>query len=147
MESFEELVEDIKPLLPLHWEELALHKETIPLEPDFEFYRAAYEAGILKFFTGRMDDGSLIAYAIYAIRPKHAHYQTTCWAVSDIVFVHPDHRNLGVGNALFDFIEDECRMMGVDILVTGTKVDHPELRFLLTGRGHKVTDTLMAKEL
>lgn len=147
-ETFDELVEDIKPLLPLHWEELALHKDTVPLDPDFDFYKSAANAGVLKFFTGRREDNrELIAYAIYAIRPRHPHYQTTSWAISDIVFVHPNHRNLGIGNGLFDFIEGWCRAHSVDILVTGCKNDHPELQFLLTGRGHVATDTLMAKVL
>ena len=61
-------------------------------------------AGVLRIFTVRIAS-DLVGYAIYFARSGHVHYRSTPWAVSDIVLVRREHRNPGVGNGLFEFIE------------------------------------------
>lgn len=145
-ETFAQIVEDIKPLLATNWRELALHKDSIPLDPDFSFYEKISDAGGLVFYSVRTA-GCLCGYAIYFLSPKHPHYRTSFWAVSDIVFVAPEYRNMGVGNALFEFIEADMTARGVNVLMTGTKVKHPELSTLLQMRGHFPTDKIFGKLL
>ena len=146
IEPYFSVIDEIKPLLDLHYEEIAYWKGDIPLEPDFGVYQALEKAGILKIFTARMG-GDLIGYAIYLYREKHPHYSTSAWLVSDIVFVEPRHRNFGVGHGLMEFVETEARKMGVDVLMTGTKMNHPELGALLTFMGHEPIDMIYGKRL
>lgn len=144
-ESYAEVINDILPLLPEHHAELALYKDTVALDPDLDFYRAASGAGALRIYTGRFD-GKLIAYAIYLVR-HHPHYKSHRWAVCDLVWVRPEHRNAGVGNGLYDMIERDLRRDGPIVIHTAAKKDHPELGFLLGMRGHALVEMGYSKLL
>ena len=142
VESFDTLIGDIKELLPLHWEELSAYPD-IPLEPDFAFYKRAQETGYMRFYTGRLG-GSLIAYLLMTIVPRHPHYMGQPFAIADIVWVHPDHRNYGVGTALFDFVESDLRGCVISV---GDKISHPALGLLLKSRGYEALSVNYAKRL
>ena len=60
------VVEDIKPLLKEHWEEIALNKEKIKLNPDWDTYEELEHQGRLKVFTARQD-GSLVGYFVIIV--------------------------------------------------------------------------------
>lgn len=143
-ESYGEAVDDVRPLLREHWEELATYAD-VPLDPDFESYRAVDAAGMLRAYTARVD-GALVGYAIYFVRPHH-HYRSTLWAISDIILIRRDHRNVGLGNGLFDFLENDLRACGVKAMYTMAKLAHPELSFLLESRGHAKNEVIHAKRL
>jgi GNAT superfamily N-acetyltransferase len=142
-ESFSELVEDIKALLPAHYEELAAYHD-IPLDPDFRCYEVGYQSGHLRFYTARLD-GRLIGYVIMTVVPHHAHYRTTGWAIGDIVLIAKEHRRFGVGNALFEFMEND--LANFDVIQIGYKHTHPELAMLLQSRGYVAIETIMSKRL
>jgi hypothetical protein len=144
-ETYEEVISDILPLLPLHHQELALYQDTIPLEPDLEFYRTASAAGILRVYTARHGH-DLIGYAIYLTR-NHPHYKSHRWAVCDIIWIDPDHRNAGIGNGLYDFIERDLRAGGPVVIHTTSKAGHPELGFLLGSRGHALVEMGYSKRI
>ena len=146
VETYDDVIDEIKPLLDLHYEEIAYWKGDIPLDPDFKVYKALSDAGVLKIYTARMG-GDLIGYGIYVLRSVHPHYQTTSWLISDILFVEPRHRNWGVGSGLVGFIEQEARAIGVDVLMTGTKQGHPALGALLSAMGHEPIDLIYGKRL
>lgn len=141
-EPYQQILEELKPLLPRHHEELATWKD-IPLAPNFPFYDFVSRGNVMHFWTARLD-GELIAYANYMIQP-HPHYSTTLWAMCDIVLVVPEHRSYGVGNGLFDLIERECEKLGAHVIVTATKAKHPALKALLQSRGHDVTEIVLSK--
>ena len=146
VETYAQVVDDIRPLLQEHWRELATYHD-IPLDPDFEAYRAMEKAGRLRIYTVRVEGNSrLVAYAIYFVSPHH-HYQTTKWAVSDIILVVTEHRGLKLGHGLFDFLEDALRAEGVEVMYTMAKLKHPELSMLLEMRGHERNEVIHAKRL
>ena len=134
VETYESVVEDIKPLLHDHWRELALYQETIPLDPDFKQYKDLHDAGILRLYGARLD-GQLIGYAIFTVTERHPHYRQR-WAVNDIIFVHPDHRNFGVGSGLFNCFEADLRSGGPIVIHVAGKTEHPELAMLMHSRGY-----------
>ncbi len=149
-ETYAQVIEDIKPLLEKHWREIAVYDD-IPLDPDYEFYRRAFDAGLAAIYTARLD-GVLIGYAIYFIRPGkaadgHHHYVGTGWAVSDIILVVPEHRNTGVATSLFDLIEADLKARGVAVMHTTAKTAHPQLGFFLEGRGHAMVEQGYSKRL
>lgn len=143
-ESYDQAVDAIRPLLQEHWRELATY-EDVPLDPDFAVYRSLDRAGVLRIFTVRLA-GDLVGYAIYFVHP-HYHYKSTPWAVSDIVLVRREHRSLGVGNGLFEFVERSLAAEGVRVVYTVAKLAHPELSFLLEARGHVRNEVIHARRL
>jgi len=74
IEPFSEFIIEAKPLLPLHWEELALNKDKVPLDPKYEDYYAREEAGGILVVTVR-EKGELTGYFIGMIAPG-LHYKT-----------------------------------------------------------------------
>ncbi len=145
LESYSGIVHDIRPLLIEHHRELALFQNEIPLDPDFDKYEALSEAGAIRFYSARLN-GTLIGYAIYAVIERHLHYRHR-WAVNDVCWIAPEHRNFGVGSLLFDFVERDLASAGPIVMMTETKLAHVELAGLLTARGHETIGLVLAKRL
>lgn len=121
-----EVVEDAQPLLELHYEELARHKDRVKLAPMWEKYAQleASDANALQIFTARTDRGELVGYASFFVQP-HLHFRDLFPAINDLVFVHPAHRN-GTGVALLRHCERELKAFAQDIVFRaqpGTALD------------------------
>jgi GNAT superfamily N-acetyltransferase len=144
-ERVADLIDELKPLFAEHWRELALYQEDIPLDPDYDVYLALDKAGVLAPFIVRKD-GAIIGYAVYLVR-KHPHYRSHTWALADLFWVHPDHRNAGVGTLLFENVEAALAVKGVDVMHTTIKEAHPEAGFLLNMRGHVKVESGFSKRL
>ena len=144
VESYAQLVDEIKPLLPEHWAELAVHKD-IPLDPDFGFYERAAATGSLIFMTVR-EAGALIGYAIWVVKP-HPHYRKHIWALNDIVWLHPEHRGMSLGKNLVKFWETELRARNVAVIHVDTKLVAPQLLYLLQNTGYETTGVAVEKRL
>lgn len=123
IESFEERLEELKPLLPEHWRELALFQDRMPLDPQYDAYIARERAGQLLFVTAR-EDGRLIGYWISFIAPG-LHYKSTLTNQLDIYWVRPDHRGKHAGFALADLVKAESKRRGVKIWYAGSKNHKP----------------------
>lgn len=119
LESFTEQLEEFKPLFPLHWEELALNKDVVPLDPMYEIYIEREKRGELLFVTLR-ELGVPVGYFIGFIAPG-LHYRTCLTCTMDIFFVHPDKRNGTGGLKLFRFVEKELKRRGVQRWFVGSK--------------------------
>jgi GNAT superfamily N-acetyltransferase len=136
VEKFDDsLIAESRALMERHWEELAYDKDDVPLDPDYDFYKRSNEAGYFVVYTVR-NDSRLAGYAAYYVMP-HKHYSKTLFGVSDLLFVEPELRNAGVGEAFVDFIENDLRKRNAKIMHTTTKVSHPALGRLLVHRGHQ----------
>lgn len=119
LESFTERLEEFKPLFPLHWEELALNKDVVPLNPMYEIYIEREKRGELLFVTLR-ELGEPVGYFIGFIAPG-LHYKTCLTCTMDIFFVRPDKRNGMGGLKLFRFVEKELKRRGVQRWFVGSK--------------------------
>jgi GNAT superfamily N-acetyltransferase len=119
IESFTERLEEFKPLFPLHWAELALNKDKVPLDPRYEVYRECEARGELVFVTMR-ELGAPVGYFIGFIAPG-LHYKTCLTCTMDIFYVHPDYRNGRAGIKLFKAVESELRRRGVQRWFAGSK--------------------------
>lgn len=122
-EVLDECLEEMKPLLEKHWEEIALHKDKIELNPDYESYYDIEETGSLHIVTARKL-GKLIGYFISFINP-HLHYKDHYFAINDILFVSPAYRNSSVGKEMFKFAEEELAKEGVSVLMMSMKTHAP----------------------
>lgn len=119
-ESLTDTLEELKPLLPLHWEELALDKDDVPLDPQYEVYLERDKLGEVIFVTVR-DHGELIGYFVGFIAPG-LHYKTCLTCTMDIFYVVQDKRGEGAGILLFEEVERLLEARGVQRWFVGSKV-------------------------
>ena len=120
VESFKETLPEFEYLLPIHYEELALNKDKVPLMPQWDIYFGREDAGELLFVTAR-SEGIIIGYFIGFIAPG-LHYKTCLTCQLDIFYIHKDFRNGRIGIKLFKFVETELRRRGVMRWFVGSKL-------------------------
>jgi hypothetical protein len=139
-----EVVEDIQPLLLLHYAELTRNKERVKLDPIWERY-AQLEASnpqALQIFTAR-DDGALVGYAAFFVQP-HLHYRDLFPAINDVLFVHPDRRD-STGLRLIRYCEKQLKPHAQKI-VFHVKPDTP-MAALLPKIGYQPEEMIFGKFL
>ena len=142
LESFENQLNELKRLLPLHYEELALNKDKVPLDPIYEIYIDKERRAELIFSTIR-ENGELIGYFIGFINPG-LHYKTCLTCIMDIFFIRSDRRNGILGVKLFRFVEKELKRRGVQRWFMGSKV-HADASALFKRLGASPVETYYSK--
>ena len=121
LESFEERLEELKVLLPLHYQELAMDQDRVPLSPSYNTYIGRERDGQLIFMTIR-ENGALMGYFIGFISVG-LHYTTCLDCKMDIFYVHPSLRGTGLpGLKLFRAVEKELKRRGVQRWYVGSKL-------------------------
>ena len=123
IENLTEVLEELKPLFPKHWEELALNKDSIPLDPQYDIYIERDSRGEVIFSTVR-DSGELIGYFVGFINPG-LHYRTCLTCIMDIFYVVQDKRGRRAGVKLFKSVEKELTRRGVNRWYVGEKLHKP----------------------
>lgn len=119
LESAKECLDEIQWLFPLHWKELALNQEKIPLDPRYDEYLRREETGELVFASIR-SDGEIVGYFV-GFTGISLHYKSMMACTPDIFYVHPDRRGLAAGTMLFDFVKTELKRRGVKYWIVGDK--------------------------
>ena len=138
VESFEENLEYLKPLLPIHYKELALNQDKVPLSPQFDKYVATEKQGGLIFVTLR-SAGQMVGYFIGFIAPG-LHYSTCLTCQMDIFYVLPKHRGSGTGFQLFKFVEQQLKKRGVQRMFVGSKM-HKDASWLFEKLNYTPVET------
>lgn len=143
VEKFSEMMEDAKAIFPIHYEELALDKDKISLDLDFDRYLQGENSGMLHVVTARFA-GVLVGYHI-GLLLNHLHYKSAGMMMyTDIYYVLPNFRKGGCGAKMFSFLEKELKAIGVVKMYTSTKV-HSDNSKLLEAMGFKVSDKVLTK--
>lgn len=138
VESFEDNLEYLKPLLPIHYKELALNQDRVPLSPQFDKYIEAEKQGGLIFVALR-DKGDLVGYFIGFVS-LGLHYSTCLTCQMDIFYVLPEHRGNGTGFKLFEFVELQLKKRGVQRMFVGSKM-HKDASWLFEKLGYTPVET------
>jgi GNAT superfamily N-acetyltransferase len=138
VENFEPFLEEVKPILPLHYAELALNQDKVPLSPQYDEYLRRNALGMILLVTLRKQ-GELIGYFVGFVAPG-LHYSTCLTLHLDIFYVHPDHRGSGGGIVLFKAVEREAKRRGVQRLFTGSKM-HKDASWLFERLGYELVET------
>lgn len=120
LEPFGAFMAEVQPLLPLHWEELALNKDKVPLDPMYDVYSKRDEMGQVMVITLR-EKGRLVGYFIGFIAPG-LHYKTCLTLTMDIFWTHPDIRGGLAGVRLFREVEKQAKRRGVHRIFYGSKL-------------------------
>ena len=119
VEAWDDIKDEVKPLLQRHWEEVALDRDTIPLAVDWDSYDVLAAQGVLHLLIARKD-GVMIGY-YWAIVRTHLHYVETLFAFTDILFIEKQHRRGMVGVNLFREMERTLKELGVQKIFAATK--------------------------
>ena len=83
---------DIQYLLKEHWEEIALNKIKIRLNPDWDAYESLEQQGKLKIFTAR-DEETLVGYFV-VLMGVNLHYKDHIFAANDVIYQQSTERVL-----------------------------------------------------
>lgn len=142
VERLEDCLEELKPILKAHWEEVALNKDKIKLNPDYERYLALDKAGALHTVIAR-DNDKLIGYYISFIS-YHIHYADNIYAMNDVIYIDPSYRKGTVAYRLLKFAEMKLKELGVDVMMLHMKTEHPFDR-LCEGVGMKKVESIYSK--
>lgn len=114
---------DCQELIRLHWEEIAVNKDKIKLNPDWDAYHALEQNQRLKIFTARAKE-ELVGYFV-VITGSNLHYKDHVFAVNDILYLKKEYRKGRTGIKLIKFAEKYLRDDGVSVLNINTKVHKP----------------------
>ena len=120
VETWHPFIEEIQPLLPLHYQELALNRDKVPLDPMYELDDAMDVQGKVLVVSLR-EEGKIVGYFIGFVEPK-LHYRTCLALTMDIFWTHPDIRGGLAGVRLFREVEREAKRRGVQTLYYGSKL-------------------------
>lgn len=115
--------DEIVPLLNSHWEEIALNKDKIKLNPDWDAYDNLEKVDKLKIFTAR-DGNKLVGYFVVIVG-VNIHYKDHLFASNDIIYLSPEHRKGFTGIRLIKFAEKCLKQDGISVLTINTKVHQP----------------------
>lgn len=143
IEHISEFLEEIKPLLEAHWEEIAHYKD-IPLNPDYELYLAIEKTGALRCYTARTSSGELIGYSVHLLK-YHPHYKQSLQANQDIIYIDPRYRG-GVGGRFILWCDEQLKAEGVQVVYHHIKAAH-NFGKLLERFGYELQDLIYCKRL
>jgi GNAT superfamily N-acetyltransferase len=120
VESLSERLEELKELLPRHYQELALNQDLVPLDPQYDLYLARDARGEVVFVAMR-ELGKLVGYFVGFVSPG-LHYRTCLTCTMDLFWVAPEKRSQGLpGVRLFRAVERELKRRGVQRWFVGSK--------------------------
>lgn len=142
IETIDQVLDDMAWLWDIHWQEIALDRAKVPLNPDVDTFRALEDAGLLLIVTAR-DGEKMVGYHVSIVRP-HLHYKQSLTAYADMYFIHPDYRQGMTGVRLFKYLEERLRERGVERIYQGTKL-HKDVGRLFERLDYKETERLYVK--
>lgn len=107
-EAFDDLIAGgFRQLSEMHYYEVALDQEAIPLDIDWRKYFALEAAGILKCWTVRVE-GRLVGYVLWFVT-GHIHYRSSVHALCDVFYLDPDYRQGRIGIEMFKTCEQALK--------------------------------------
>jgi hypothetical protein len=136
------LSKEILPLLPTHWDKLALNKDKVPLDPNYDIYLQRDARGEALYIALR-DKGQLVGYWIAFIAPG-LHYKTCLTAMMDIWNLLPGYENGRAALILMRAVQREYERRGVNRSFIGEKLHKPTGR-LFKAFGYEPVETYYSK--
>lgn len=115
----------IADLIAMHWEDIEDHRDVAPLDIDWSRYRVLEKVGQLKIgglFAPAFDGETLVGYNIFFVHPL-LHHRSTLWAISDGMYLDPEHRRGAAGIQLITEAEAGLRAAGAKVILYSVKAD------------------------
>lgn len=146
IETVDEMIEEARPLFAVQEEEFAGYYP-FPRDPDENLYREMNRLGVMIVYVARTLEGRMIGFASFTVLRGHLYYKTHGFALCDMIYLLPDYRRAGIGNAFMDFLERDVKARGAELIHVDVKVFQPALMYLLKNREYKTTDCGMERLL
>lgn len=127
-----------------HYQEVALNKSVMHLNPDWDAYRNLEQAGKL-FCVAAFLGEELIGYSVNFLGP-HLHYSDMCYAQNDLLFVAEEHRKTRVGLDLIRHTEGLAKVKGAKMMLWHAK-EETKLAAIMPRLGYRVQDIIYSKVL
>lgn len=128
LERWAEFWADAEPLINKHWEEIALHKDKIPLGFDVAKYQALEDSNLFYVMAVRDEQMVLVGYFLIFLMP-HLHYMNAGpMAFTDIYWMEPSQRLGNAGIRLFIEAEKTMRELGAVKGYISCKAAHDKTR-------------------
>ena len=143
-ETLCQCLDEAGPLLINHWENIALNKDTIALDPLWDTYRQLEETGNFKIITARQEK-KLVGYAAYVISPS-LHYSDQIIADADVFWLDPDYRKGMAGMRLFKHAEKVLKSYGVTRVLNKVKI-HFDVGKVFERMGYDPIERVYSKSL
>ena len=144
-ETFDQFIQDGMDLVIDHWQDVALNKDDVPLDPNWEGYAQVFNAGIGHVVTARTEDGELVGYSVCMMVP-HLRYQTVKWAEGDVFFLRKDYRKGRAGIQLLKAAEEMMKRWGADKLYQKVKL-HKDVGKVFEHLGYSAIERVYVKDL
>ena len=144
LSSIAEMREHGGELFRQHWDEIALNRGLMVLDPDWRRYELLEECGHLLCLAAW--DGDVLAGYSVTIITAHPHYRHLVCANNDVLFVAKPYRLGRLGTQLIEATANHVRERGARLLLWHAKQGTP-LEALLCRLGYGVQDVIYAKEV
>ena len=138
-ESFINVKNEIKPLLDEHWKEIALHKDSNRLNPDWKGYGRLSDVGGLRIYTAR-EEGKLVGYFVVLVS-RSLHYMDHLFANNDIIFIKKGHRKGTAGIKLIKYAVESLKDEGNTLININSK-DHQSFGPVLERMGFEQIESV-----
>lgn len=142
VEPWSQCFTEMSALWDEHWEEVAIDRDVIKLDPDLAQYAELERSGSLHVVVAR-EAGQIVGYHISIVRP-HLHYRTSLSAFTDVYFLRKSHRQGMTGVRLIKEAEATLAARGVQKMFTGTKL-HLDMGPIFERLGWTPTETCFTK--
>jgi GNAT superfamily N-acetyltransferase len=144
VETWADIWRDGQEIFKIHYDELALHKDEMPMGLDNDFYTDLQNRNFLLVVTARRD-GKLIGYYVGIVIAHHPHNKDAGKvATCDMFYLLPKQRKGGAGAKLLMAAENALRENGVVKATISTKANF-ESGPLLDALGWEKTDIVRQK--
>jgi hypothetical protein len=129
VEDYSTFMREAAPLLQEQYDELAQHKEHVPLDPDWAHYQQREAQDQLLVVTAR-ESGRMVGYFVGFVAPA-LHYRTLLTLTMDLFWLEPAMRAIDsldrieadmLAKELFDTVILEAKRRGVKRPYFGSKV-------------------------
>ena len=123
IENLAKVRREIEPLLKQHYDEIALNKDIIKMNPDWEAYARLDAVNALRIYTARRND-KLLGYFVVIVS-KSLHYRDHLFANNDVIFLAKPARKGLTGVKLIKYAIDSLAAEGITKLHINTKAHQP----------------------
>lgn len=146
-EKFEDVIEELQPMLHQHWNEIPTLDFDIKLAPQYEIYQLSQDNDQLVIITAREDQTNKLQGYIVVFIQEPLHHRSVKEANVDIVFLAPECRGKGVGKLLFIETENYLKeYYGVNQIRVEVN-EHLDFSPLLIKREYRKSHTVYMKEI
>ncbi len=119
LECWDDYFRDCQDLWKEHYDEIAVMKDKIAMNPNVAIYKEMENLGILHILTAR-ESGKMIGYHVTFVRP-HLHYRDMLCGFVDAYFLSAGKRKGMNGVKMIKEAENSLKKRGVQKLFSGTK--------------------------